>query len=202
MKKFLAIVCTAGMVLTLGGCSFGEKPDVVVSTFCEALKTYDMQAAAACVTTEETVLPEMEMEDEISQLLMDYMKKKAAEMTYTIEEYTVEKGEASVPVTFTYADASEVLTETFTDYLTRGLELAFSGADDDEIEALFADVFAEKCDTVETSTATATVTFLCQKTDGEWKIYDVAEEDATALLMVMTSNLSSAMEELDASFSY
>lgn len=135
MKKFLAIVCTAGMVLTLGGCSFGEKPDVVVSTFCEALKTYDMQAAAACVTTEETVLPEMEMED-------------------------------------------------------------------DEIEALFADVFAEKCDTVETSTATATVTFLCQKTDGEWKIYDVAEEDATALLMVMTCNLSSAMEELDASFSY
>lgn len=202
MKKVLAIVCTAGMVLTLGGCSFGEKPDVVVSTFCEALKTYDMQAAAACVTSEETVLPEMEMEDEISQLLMDYMKEKAAEMTYTIEEYTVEKGEASVPVTFTYADASEVLTETFTDYLSQGLLLALGGADDDEIESLFADVFAEKCDTVETSTATATVTFLCQKTDGEWKIYDVADGDADALLMVLTSNLSSAMEDVENSFSY
>ena len=49
MKKVLAVFFTTAVLLALAGCSLGEKPDKVVTAYCEALKNFDSEAASACV---------------------------------------------------------------------------------------------------------------------------------------------------------
>lgn len=203
MKKILAVFFTTAMLLTLAGCSLGEKPDKVVTAYCEALKNFDSEAASACVASGETSLEEglsQEEEDNaIGEQMFDYVKQQAGKLTYTVGEATVDGDQATVPVTFTYVDASAVIQETMSDYIEQGLGLAFSGASEEEIENLFIDIFNEKLSSVETGTATTDVVFPCEKVDGEWKISDFSEENEDALMQVVTCNMVGEMEEIGSS---
>lgn len=132
-----------------------------------------------------------------SQEMLEYFQGKAAEMSYTVGEAQVDKDHATVPVTFTYVDASEVLQETLVDYIGQGLSLAMSGAGEEELQQLFTDIFTEKTAAIETGTATAEVNFPCEKVDGAWKISSLPEEEQDALLQVLTCNLTAAIDAMD-----
>lgn len=140
MKKVLAVLFTTAMLLVLAGCSLGEKPDKVVTTFCEALKNFDSEAASACVASGETgvekELSQREEDNASAEQMFDYMKQQADQMTYTVGEATVDGDQATVPVTFTYVDASSVVQEALTDYIGQAFALAFSGASEEDLENL------------------------------------------------------------------
>ena len=201
MKKVLAVFFTTVMLLALAGCSIGEKPDKVVTTFCEALKNFDSEAASACMVPGgdglELELSQTEQEDNASaEQMLDYMKQQASQITYTIGETTVNGDHASVPVTFAYVDASLVVQETLSDYIGQAFALAFSGAGDEEMENLFIRIFSEKLSSVETEMATEEVNFPCEKVDGAWKISSLSDEDEDTLVQVMTCNIAGAMESI------
>lgn len=203
MKKVLAVLFTTAMLLALAGCGLGEKPDKVVTTFCEALKNFDSEAASACVASGETGVEEElspgEEDNASAEQMFDYMKQQASQMTYTIGEATVDGDQATVPVTFTYVDASSVVQEALSDYIGQAFGLAFSGASEEDLENLFVEIFSEKLSSVETGTATAEVNFPCEKVDGAWKISSLSDEDEDALLQVVTCNIAGAMESIGSS---
>jgi hypothetical protein len=202
MKRVISAVLVMVLILSFVGCS-GSKPDNVVKTFCDAIKAFDLEAAAACTESGSDEISglydDTETEDAAEQI-MTYVKECASKMTYTLGESKVDNDNATVVVSFTYVDAAPVITSAMGEYITQAFALAFSDVDESEIENLFSTVFAEKVETVETSTATADVTFNCVKVDGDWKIASFSDEDEETITNVITSNISSALDGLGDAF--
>lgn len=202
MKKLFSFALALCLCLSLAGCGASSKPDEVVNTFCTALKTYDTEKISACLANGETTLEDPYAEDSeteediFSEQAIEYLKSCAVQMTYSIGEYEVEDGSASVPVTFTYVDASPVVTAALGDYLSQAFALAFSGADDAAMEELFGTIFMEKTESVEVGTATSEVTLDCTKTEDGWKISALSDDAATTLTNIISCNITSAFEGL------
>lgn len=204
MKRVVSLALALVLALSLVGCS-GSKPDTVVTTFCTAVQSFDFEGAVACMENGSEDLEEpydgAEMEEDLaSEQMMAYLKECAAKMTYKIGESKVDDETATVPVSFTYVDAGPVITSVLGEYISQAFGLAFSGADDAQMEALFGNIFAEKTKSVETGTATADVIFNCVKVDGNWKIASFAKDDENALTNVFTCNIASAFEGLGDGF--
>lgn len=202
MKKFAAWLLTAGLLVSLAGCSLGEKPDKVVTEFCEGMKAFDLEAMAACTTDGDSEVDSaltMDDSDPASAVLLSYFQDQAANLTYTVEEAAVDGDEATVPVTFTYTDGTDLLGEALGEFISQAVVQAIGGADEEEIAALFPDIFNEKAAAAEPATATVQVRFTCRKADGSWKIDDLADADSqTALMNVITCNMYSAIEDAEA----
>lgn len=203
MKKVISLALALLLALSLVGCS-GSKPDTVVTTFCAAVQAFDFEKAATCMQNGsedlEDPYDDAEMEDLSSEQVMTYLKKCTSKMTYKIGESKVDGESATVPVSFTYVDASAVITSALSEYITQAFALAFSGADDARMEELFGSIFMEKTESVETGTATADVTFRCVKVDGDWKIASFSEEAEEALINILTCNIASALERFGEAF--
>lgn len=204
MKRVVSFALALLLALSLTGCS-GSKPDTVVKTFCGALQSFDFEKAAACMANGSEALedpyddPKME-EDLSNEQVMTYLKECASKMTYKIGEVKVDGENASVSVSFTYVDASPVITSALGEYITQAFALAFSGADDAQMEELFSNIFMEKTESVEAGTAAADVTFNCVKEDGDWKITAFTDEAEEVLTNILTSNIVSAFEGFGESF--
>lgn len=200
MKRILTAAVTLSLLLSLAGCAWGEKPDKVVTEYCEALQSFDVEAASACVvegadSLESDFSAEMEADPSLEQLL-DYLQDNAAQMTYTLGEAELDGDQATVPVTFTYLDATPIVQAALGDYISQAFSMALGGADESELGTLFLQIFTDKASTVEPGTSTAEVIFPCEKVDGAWKIAALADEDEDALISVLTCNISRAMENL------
>ncbi len=200
MKKLFAIALSLMLVLSFAGCGGSEGPDTIVKTFCDSIKAFDFAAASGCFQDpseqEDLLTSEEELAESVgSAEFVSYLKESVAKMAYEIGETTEDGDNGTVTVTFTYTDVSAVLNAAMDDYLVKGLELAFSGADDSELEDLLYDIFMEKTETEETSTATCVATFDCVKVDGEWKIASLSEDAENAVIDVLTSNMVTAIDE-------
>ena len=198
MKKVLSLALVLLLALPLAGCS-GSKPDTVVTTFCSAVQAFDFEKAATCMENGsedlEDPYDDAEMEEDLSsEQVMTYLKECASKMTYKIGESKVDGESATVPVSFTYVDAGPVITSALGEYITQAFAMAFSGADDAQMEELFGNIFMEKTKSVEAGSATADVTFNCVKVDGDWKITSFSEEDEEAITNILTSNIAGAFE--------
>lgn len=206
MKKIFAVFFVSIMLLALSACSMGQKPDKAVAAFCESLKAFDPGAASAYVVDGEIDLDDSFSEETEgdalnSEQFLEYLKQNASQMTYVIGTASVDGDHATVPVTFTYVDASGVMEETLADYIAQAISLAFSGASDEEIEALMVDIFADKSASVETRTETVDVVFPCEKVDGTWKISKMDSETEDALLQILTCNIIAVFEDMGSDFS-
>jgi hypothetical protein len=202
MKRTVPIILAICLVISLSGCGLTAKPDVVVRTLCDALKTYNSETISSCFVDGKSTLDDPSTQvskDEgniSSTQLLEFMKNSAAKMTYTIGESTINGESAIVPVTFNYVDASPVVTSALGEYISQALGLAFSGASEDEMSKLFETIFVEKAKTVSTGMATASISFDCTKTDSGWKLTTLSKTNESELDKVMTCNISSAFESL------
>ena len=204
MKKVVSLALALLLALPRAGCS-GSKPDTVVTTFCSAVQAFDFEKAATCMVNGsedlEDPYDDAEMEEDLSsEQVMTYLKECASKMTYKIGESKVDGESATVPVSFTYVDAGPVITSALGEYITQAFAMAFSGADDAQMEELFGNIFMEKAKSVEADSATADITFNCVKVDGDWKIASFSEEDEEAITNILTSNIASAFEGFGDSF--
>ena len=200
MKKITAFILAIVMVFSLIGCS-SQKPETVVEDYCKAIQAFDMEKAATCMQNGEEDLKEFEEmrrelegeEDTYGRLLL-YLKECASKMTYTIGEVKTEGDSATVAVSFTYTDASPIVTSVVGEYIVQGLALALSGADEAQMEELLVNIFKEKVKTIEPGTASADVTFNCVKVDGKWKIAAFSDESSKAMTNIVTANIVKAFE--------
>ena len=142
MKRVVSLALALLLALSLVGCS-GSKPDTVVTTFCSAVQAFDFEKAATCMENGsedlEDPYDDAEMEKDLSsEQVMTYLKECASKMTYKIGESKVDGESAMVPVSFTYVDAGPVITSALGEYITQAFAMAFSGADDAQMEELLA----------------------------------------------------------------
>ena len=137
---------------------------------------------------------ELEGEEDTYGRFLLYLKKCASKMTYTIGEVKTEGDNATVTVSFTYTDASPIVTSVVGEYIVQGLALALSGADEAQMEELLVNIFKEKVEVIEPGTASADVTFNCVKVDGKWKISAFSDESSKAMTNIVTANIVKAFE--------
>ena len=204
MKKVLSLVLALLLALSLAGCA-GSKPETVVTAFCGAIQAFDLEKAAACMENGSADLEDpyddAQAEGSLSSAqIMDYLKECASEMTYGITESKTDGDRAEVSVSFTYVDAGPVMSAALGEYITQAFALAFSGADDAQMEELFGSIFMEKTESVETGTASADVTFNCVKVNGDWKIASFTDEAEEAITEILTSRVAGTLEGFGQAF--
>ncbi len=210
MKKVLVVFLSIVMLLSLAGCGSASKPEATVSEFCEALKTLDMETASSCFVSGDSGIkhPYMTEEDTEKQNIFTeqtvaYLTDCAKEMTFVLGEPAIEEEKAVIPVTFTYVDATPVISAALEEYLPQAFALAFSSVDDSVKKDLFDTIFTEKTASVSTETATVTVEFVCVKQDKEWKLQglnDTVRHEINSILscnITKDSDLNSAITALD-----
>lgn len=204
MKKICGLILAAVMALSLAACAPQGKPEDVVTTFCEAMKSFDSDTAQSCFA-EGAASPDLDIDEEDlgeemgSAELVQYLKDCASQMTYTVNAAQIEGDKATVQVNITHTDITPVITQTMADYIAKAFEMAMSeGAEIDQAEAqkIFADTFMETSKNVETQTASTDVTFDCEIVDGAWKISQMSDDTLNSLFNVLSSNFVTAVEEV------
>ena len=192
MKKMLALLCAAAMLLALVGCGAKNTPETVVGTFCDEMKNFNLEAMAQCV---EDADPEdlNPSEEEVPSQLADLLRQNAQKITYTLSDATpTDDDEAVVEVSFQFPDVSKAVAAAMGEYLTQALGMAMSGSSEEDISKLFEQILVEKINSAEPATTEATVSFPCTKTEEGWKIEEVPNQ----VLNVMTRNFLAALDDL------
>ena len=205
-KRILAIVLALALVLSLAACGGGTEdtnsPEYVVKTFCEAIKSYDFEAAGNCMENGASDLEYVYDEDKLKEAFastaaFNFFKDSASKMTYEIGEAEVEEENVlvKVPVTFTYVDATNLITEVMDEYLTQAFELAWDDVSDEEIEGVLDGIFEDKIESVETGTSEVEFTFNCVMANENWKIESFSDEGETTINDIITSNMESTTSD-------
>ena len=148
MKKISTILLCLFIVTVLCACGASAKPDSVVKTFSEAMKKTDLEGMANTVKGNAYDTSVLDLTDEISVQLFEYMKSENTKITYTIEKSAVDGERGTVDVTYKYSDASPIMEATLGEYINRAMGLAFGGASEDEMGELFMKLFMENTKTV------------------------------------------------------
>ena len=196
MKKArIALLCLL-IVTVLCACGASAKPDSVVKTFSEAMKKTDLEGMANTVKGNAYDTSVLDLTDEISVQLFEYMRSENTKMTYTIDQTAVDGDRGTVDVTYRYSDASPIVEATMGEYLSRAMSLAFGGASEDEMGELFMKLFMENAKTVSPVQAESTVTFSCVKAGSTWEIEDVPDEVTNILTCNMVNSFDSLGDSL------
>jgi len=188
-KKLLLIVALTVMTLAMAGC--GKKPAATVEAFCKALQASDDATLSTLMVDGEYDADEAETNE-----FADYIKELNSNIKYKIGESSVDKDTAEVTVDFTYSDASQVIGETFTDYMSQVFQMAFSGEEfsEEKADQLLIDILSEKRESVELGEAEKTVVISLTKVDGKWLINSVPDE----VMDVASGNIVSAISNFAA----
>ena len=197
MKKMLSILCAVAMIFTVAGCGAQEKPDVVVSKFCDAMKTIDLETMQSyIVDQDEESLDVEDIEDEdFPASVYNILKENASQIQYTIGEVEVTEDTGTVQVDFTYPDLSSAVIEATGEYISQALEMALADMDDDAISELFDTIFTEKLTAADPKTAEGTLQFDCVMTDDGWRIQDVSDENV--FVNVLMSNIMAGFSAIE-----
>ena len=195
-KRLVTALLSLCLLLSMSGC-MGDKPENIIDKFCTAVIAYDEKTASQYIVdgNPEGFVPQLEIDsDADTTSIIEYIKENASNITYEIGEVSIDEDYATVPVHFTFVDASPIMVSTLSDYLSQAFLLAFSGVDDSAIDTLLVTIFNEKVDTVDAADASIDIDFACEKVDGDWKISILSEEIRDDLMAVLTCNITKANE--------
>ena len=171
------------------------------------MKKFDTETVSSCFVSGDSNIENpyteenAEEQDIFTEQAIEYLANCAKEMTYVLGETTTDGDKAVIPVTFTYVDASPVISAALGDYITQAFALAFSGADDSIAEELFGTIFMEKTESVSTGTTTATIELVCIKQNDEWKIQELSDDAKYEISNIITCNLFKTFESFGDIFS-
>lgn len=202
MKKLIAVALSALMVVSVAGCSSAGKPEDVVTQYCDALISYDGEAASSCFVSgsQASVVAEdeglVENKSDLMKQVEDYLAERVKETEYTVGESTIEGDAAVVPVTFTYVDATPVFSAAIGDYMSQAIALMFSGADDAVTEDLFGSIFVDKAKSVSVASDTVTIEFKCVKQEKEWRLESLDEDDQRKVESILSCNILEAVDSM------
>ena len=192
MKKTAALLLALCMIFALAGCGSSSKPDEVVSKFCGALKNFDLETMRSCVNGTDSDPLDFDEEETPAEVLK-ILKSNAGKITYAIGETKVSGETGTVDVDFTYPDVTVAVTTAMGEYFMQALSMAFSGADEEDMEKLLEDTLIEKLKETPATEATASIQFNCIQTDDGWKIKSLDAD----VLNIMMGNMIKAFEGIE-----
>ena len=216
MKKLLSMLLATLMVLSLCACGSSSsapattpeptpaptptptpepQPEDTVITFSEGMKEFDFDKMQSCLAQEDDELDDT-MEAELGEEVIAKFKEWAQEITYEVDNVDAAKEIAKVNVKYSYVDATNVALTFVSDYFAEAINLAFSGASQEEVEAKALEILITTLQNAETGSAEKTVSFDLVKDGDEWKIKEVPDE----IEDVLTGNFTSALDDVNDEF--
>lgn len=196
MKKFMCMVLTVVLLVSLAGCSGRASAESVVEDAIQAFQSADVNAMRQYWgNTELTSSQDTTEDDAYAQQLLEQL---ASGLTYQITDSSedTKAGTATVTVEFTNIDMSTVFSEWMGEIFSQALGYAFLPAaqqpSEEELSELSIETF---CDVVENHTddkVTNTVDIPLSLVENEWKI-DTSDE----VLDAMTGGMITTFTSLD-----
>ena len=199
MRKILAVLLAIVLVFSLAACGKGGSnrggkvpgPEDTVSAFCDAVKAFDINAVKSYLKNG-SAADDVDLST-MPQEFLDLMKGWAKEIKYKVGAPETGGTDSKVHVDFTYVDASPVLKEAMTSYITKALSMALSGETSEEaMTKLLLQCLKDAQKTAKTGTKDAGVDFYLEQVDGKWLIKDAPQD----LLGIMLSNMSEGLSGL------
>lgn len=201
-KVFISILCIVCFVAA--ACSSTKKPSAVTEEFISAIKSKDSEKMKSLSLqddvkdevsdTIEEILGDIgteDSEDESARLFME----KLFDFDYTVGQETIDGDNATVEVSFKTYDFYAMLGNYIEKAFSKALELAFSGASEEEISALGTQLIEEELEALIGKDREATSTLNLVKTNGEWKVTQLDEN--SEFLDAMFGGLFSIVNSLD-----
>ena len=183
MKKSISIILALALVLALAGCGGGgnsETPEGTVKTFCEGLKAYDFKKVAGTIKGGDPG----DLDDAGANMpdgFMKYLKDWAGKLKYKIGEVKADGNTATVTLTLTYTDASELMAAAVKDTLQEAIKAAMSGdVSQEKMMSIMMECIDKAVKEHKTAEGTLTATLELEKTADGWKITDIPPSVATA----------------------
>ena len=189
MKKVLAILMVLLLVFGLVACG-GESPEQAVKNTFDAIKQNDSETASKYIDYDD-LLKAGETNEEDDAETDEMVKLILGHFDYKIISSSQEGDEATVQAEITNIDMKTIMG----DFVSEALVLAFSGLDEETMEAQMKDKFSDLINREDNQTLTKTVEIKLAKSGSSWKI-DMSDETADAIF----GGMLSVAEDLNASF--
>lgn len=204
MKKLFCYLVSIMVIVSLTACQSAASPKDTVSGYFEASKASDTTKANTFVNPKNvsseassgTSSGDKE-ETNISNSLIDYIKSNNKKVTYNVESEDVKENSATVTVDCKFVDASAILKDTMSDFISQALSKAFtsSGSSEDSAKEI-AKLMNDKVKTAKEKFTQKTIQVHCVKINNKWYI----NEEDDDLKNVFDSNLISAGKDLSSAF--
>ena len=149
MKRIISI-CIAALlifVMALSTAACGAKepsPTEVLDSYLKAIQTEGFEEAG--ISSSDLDMDELSESD---SELVDSLKAKMQEFEYELSNEQIDGDSATVDLKVKTYGFGEMLTEVLNEYLQQAISMAFSGASDEEMEAILNNLFREKVDNLE-----------------------------------------------------
>jgi predicted small lipoprotein YifL len=189
MKKVFSILMVFLLVFGLVSCG-GESPEQAVKNTFDAIKQNDSETASKYINYDDflkagkTNKEDDAETDEMIKLILGHFD-------YKIISSSQQGDEATVQAEITNIDMKTIMG----DFVSEALVLAFSGLDEETMEAQMKDKFSDLINREDNQTLTKTVEIKLAKSGSSWKI-DMSDETADAIF----GGMLSVAEDLNASF--
>lgn len=158
--------------LVLAAC-LEPKPEGTVREFLEGFRAVDAERMQKCVVAQEGVELQTDMGmTEATPEQMEILRRLFSRCSYKIGQVTTQEDTASVAVTLTCVDMTEVLKELIGELFGSLMMSAAMGQEPDEAEmmAIVMDELAEIVEDPDVKMSTADITFNLEKHDNTWLI--------------------------------
>lgn len=173
MKKILAVIFIIVMMLGLVACGGGQKPEDVVSSALISIQSTDLESIPKYFK-EGDIGSLGDMEDDES---MDNTKLIFKNLTFVVQEGTIDGDSAVVKTEITNLDMKSIMTE----YMQSMMALAFSGLDESEMDKQAEETLIKLLSREDNPTVTNIVDISLTKSENEWKI-EMTEELLNAIV--------------------
>lgn len=194
-KRKVLLILLLVLIFTLVGC--GERPEAVIDNFMKEVKAFNLEGLGefVLVSEDEEGEVEEEIDEDIPETFLNYMKDKAGKIEYEIQDTKVEGDKAVSKVKFKYIDGTELLGNTILQFMGEsfGLILADVDISDEKTDEMLETIFAQNVDKVEDRFTERTLDIKLIKEDGKWYLEEIEDE----LLDVMLANFISVLDSVD-----
>lgn len=210
---FVGIACVFCLALAcvLSGCN-SVTPTQTAEKFLEAIKTDDASLAEGIYDGEATFQGAMasveslesdsddasdDSSGELSQEAQDLLAEKLKSFEYTVGNESIDGDTATVEVTIKTYNMSTVLSNFISEYFQQGFALAFSGASEEQLNALASQVLTNQLESAQMDYE-KTVPLKMSKVDGKWVVDNLSDQDG--FVNVLTGGMIDALENYQKAF--
>lgn len=205
MKKLLLFFSLLLMIISLAGCGSAKPEDTVEKYFTAAQKLdFETMASTIVPTNEKDVqeakdLMNEELKDEYTKYFVDYLKKNADKISYSINGSEVNGDKAVVTANCKYIDGGPLLKATVGELFSKMIGKAFTGVEptEEETSQMFLSIMQEQSKNFGETYVEKAIKINCVQRDGTWYIENLSDD----IQDVVMSGFISAGKEISNSFS-
>lgn len=202
MKKLLLPIMVLLLASVLSACG-GPSPTEVTNSFMTAIKAADTDAISQLYAGE---IDDIDFQDGVSadsednsDPLTKDLDEKFLAFEYTVSNEIIDGDMATVDIAIKSYPLGEIFGEAVSEYISEAMTLAFSGASEEEINALLENIVMEKLGEAAMDYE-STVTLSLTNSDEGWIVDDISED--SEFMDALTGGMMSFASEMESTFDF